>query len=218
MGKFIWHEHARYVSITASACKLATHLSFKVAAGLTNKKTDTVWAAYFAMVYRKFFWDFVNGIRRNPGGIQYVLKASLSPPVPECLLCISRPAKQDAFFISIIVKAPVIPIISLLLGLVILALEYPAPFIKGTSAYRSMVIRIVLLVFQVFFAILFYQVRRSCHNFYCHQMTESVLDATGDEWGHMVACRYLWIHPRHDVRGSDGRSKGQQSQEGACLD
>jgi len=89
------------------------------------------------MVYRKFFWDFVNGIRRNPGGIQ--------------------PAKQDAFFISIIVKAPVIPIISLLLGLVILALEYPAPFIKGTSAYRSMVIRIVLLVFQVFFAILFYQ-------------------------------------------------------------
>jgi len=117
MGKFIWHEHARYVSITASAY--------------------TVWAAYFAILYRKFFWDFVSGIRRNPGGIQ--------------------PAKQDAFFISIIVKAPVIPIVSFLLALVILALEYPAPFMKGTSAYRSMVIRIVLLVFQVFFAILFYQ-------------------------------------------------------------
>jgi len=117
MGKFIWHEHARYVSITASVY--------------------TVWAAYFGLVYRKFFWDFVSGIRRNPGGIQ--------------------PAKQDAFFISIIVKAPVIPIMSLLLGLIILALEYPAPFMKGTAAYRSLVIRIVLLIFQVFLALLFYQ-------------------------------------------------------------
>jgi hypothetical protein len=117
MGKFIWHEHARYVSITASAY--------------------TVWAAYFGMVYRKFFWDFVHGIRRNPGGIQ--------------------PANQDAFFISIIVKAPVIPILSLLLGLSILALEYPAPFVKGTSAHRSMVVRVVMLLFQVVLGLLFYQ-------------------------------------------------------------
>jgi len=89
------------------------------------------------MVYRKFFWDFVSGIRRNPGGIQ--------------------PAKQDAFFISIIVKAPVVPILSLLLGLSILALEYPAPFMKGTAAYRSMVVKVVLLFFQVFLGLLFYQ-------------------------------------------------------------
>jgi hypothetical protein len=117
MGNLIWHEYARYVSITATVY--------------------TVWAAYFGLVYRKFFWDFVNGIRRNPGGLQ--------------------PAKQDAFFIAITVKAPVIPIISLILGLVILAFEYPAPFVKGTAAYRSLVLRVVLLVFQVFFAILFYQ-------------------------------------------------------------
>jgi hypothetical protein len=26
MGKFIWHEHARYVSITASVCKLTIRL------------------------------------------------------------------------------------------------------------------------------------------------------------------------------------------------
>jgi len=156
MGKFIWHEHARYVSITASVY--------------------TVWAAYFGMVYRKFFWDFVSGIRRNPGGIQ--------------------PAKQDAFFISIIVKAPVIPILSLLLGLSILALEYPAPFMKGTAAYRSMVVKVVLLFFPSF---------------------PWPVVLPGDKWCNMVACRYFWLYPRHYVRGSDGRSKGQQSQEGACL-
>ncbi|KAI0270762.1 hypothetical protein BGY98DRAFT_1091270 [Russula aff. rugulosa BPL654] len=118
MGKFIWHEHARYVAITASVY--------------------TVWAGYFGLIYRKFFWDFVSGTLRNPGGLQ--------------------PAKQDAFFIDIIVKAPVIPIISIILGLVIIALEYPAPFMKGLAAQRSMICKVVLLFFQAFFAILFYQV------------------------------------------------------------
>lgn len=33
---------------------------------------DTVWAALWAFVYRKFFWDFVSGTLRNPGGLQYV--------------------------------------------------------------------------------------------------------------------------------------------------
>jgi len=117
MGKFIWHEHARYVAITASVY--------------------TVWAGYFGLVYRKFFWDFVNGTLRNPGGLQ--------------------PAKQDAFFIDIIVKAPVIPIMSIILGLVITALEYPAPFMKGLSAQRSLICKVVLLLFQAFFAIFFYQ-------------------------------------------------------------
>jgi hypothetical protein len=117
MGKFIWHEHARYVSITASLY--------------------TVWAGYFGLVYRKFFWDFVSGIMRNPGGLQ--------------------PANQDAFFIDIIVKAPIIPIFSIILGLVIVAFEYPAPFMKGIAAQRSLISRVVLLFFQAFFAIFFYQ-------------------------------------------------------------
>ncbi|KAN0109102.1 hypothetical protein V8E52_009624, partial [Russula decolorans] len=71
----------------------------------------TVWAGFFGLVYCKFFWDFVNGTLHNPGGIQL--------------------AKQDAFFIDIIVKAPVIPIISMILGFVIVTLKYPAPFMKG---------------------------------------------------------------------------------------
>ena len=33
---------------------------------------DTLWAALWAFVYRKFFWDFVSGTIRNPGGVQYV--------------------------------------------------------------------------------------------------------------------------------------------------
>jgi len=117
MGNLVWHEYSRYVSITASLY--------------------TVWAGYFGLLYRKFFWDFVSGIKRNPGGLQ--------------------PANQDAFFIDIMVKTPVIQIISILLGLTILALEYPAPFMKGTAAHRNLITRVVLLVFQVFFAIMFYQ-------------------------------------------------------------
>ncbi len=121
---------------------------------------DTVWAGYFGLLYRKFFWDFVSGIRRNPGGIQcvpifhplfvFIQSFPLFPP---------RPAKQDAFFIAIMVKAPVIQIISILLGLVVLAFEYPAPFMRGTAAHRNLVTRVVLLTFQIFFAIMFYQVR-----------------------------------------------------------
>ena len=57
---------------------------------------------------------------------------------------------QDTFFIDIPVKSPVIEIISLNLGLVILGLEYPAPFMKGTVTYQGLVARVVLLVFQVF--------------------------------------------------------------------
>jgi len=61
------------------------------------------------------------------------------------------------FFIDIMVKVPVIQILSILLGLVILAVEYPAPFMKNTSAHRSLVVKVVLLVFQTFLAIMFYQ-------------------------------------------------------------
>ncbi|KAF8340900.1 hypothetical protein F5887DRAFT_978322 [Amanita rubescens] len=50
MGKLIWHQYARYVSIVASF--------------------SAVWASYFGFFYRKFFWDFFGGILRNPGGLQ----------------------------------------------------------------------------------------------------------------------------------------------------
>ncbi|CAL1707236.1 unnamed protein product [Somion occarium] len=117
MGNLIWHEYARFVSLSAT--------------------TYTIWSAFWGFFYRKFFWDFVGGTIRAPGGIQ--------------------PASNVAFLITIIVKAPVVQILSMVLGFGLLALDYPAPFLKGTSIYRSFVFRIVLLILQAFFAILYYQ-------------------------------------------------------------
>ena len=72
-----------------------------------------------------------------------------------------RPANNVGFFIDIIVKAPIVQILLMLHGFALLALEFPAPFLKGTGIYRSIPLRIVMLLGQAFLAILFYQVR-SC--------------------------------------------------------
>jgi len=117
MGNLIWHEYSRYVSLTASVY--------------------TVWASFWGLFYRKFFWDFVGGIVRNPGGIQ--------------------PSPNAAIFITLIVKAPVIQILTMLTAFFMIALEFPMPQLKGTVIHRSIVLRIVMLVMQAFMAILFYQ-------------------------------------------------------------
>jgi len=117
MGNLIWHQYSRFVSITASVY--------------------AVWASFFGLFYRKFFWDFVGGTLRDPGGLQ--------------------PAKSAAFFITIIVKVPVIQMITMVLGIFMIALEFPLPQLKKLSIYRNLVFRVVLLLFQAFFAFLFYQ-------------------------------------------------------------
>jgi len=117
MGNLVWHEYARLISITATVY--------------------TVWAGFWGLMYRKFFWDFVGGTLRDPGGLQ--------------------PAPSAAAFIAVIVKVPLIQSFSILLGLGVLAIEYPIPQIKSTTIYRSLVLRVVLLIFQAFLAILFYQ-------------------------------------------------------------
>ncbi|KAI0355737.1 hypothetical protein OH77DRAFT_1424686 [Trametes cingulata] len=117
MGNLIWHEYARYVALSATVY--------------------TIWASFWGFYFRKYFFDFVNGIIRSPGGVQ--------------------PAASDSIFVSIIVKAPVVQILSMLLGFGYLMLDYPAPFLKNTAIHRSFPIRIVLLLLQSFFAILFYQ-------------------------------------------------------------
>jgi len=117
MGNLVWHEYARYVSITASAY--------------------AVWCSFFALFYRKFFWDFIGGTLRDPGGLQ--------------------PAPSAAIFITLIVKLPIIPIINAIVALFILAVENPLPLLKSMSIQRSLILRVVLLVFQTFFSILFYQ-------------------------------------------------------------
>jgi len=117
MGNLIWHEYSRLVSIAASVY--------------------AVWAAFFGLFYRKFFWDFVGGTLRDPGGIQ--------------------PSPNAAVFIAVIVRVPLVPIFTMILGMIILAIEFPLPMIKKFSFYRNFLVRIVLLLFQVFLTILFYQ-------------------------------------------------------------
>jgi len=117
MGNLIWHDWARLVSITA--CIYG------------------VWGGYWGIFYRKFFWDFVGGTLRDPGGMQ-------------------APASA-AFFIAIIVKAPIIQILVMLHAAFMLALEWPLPFMKTLSIQRSFALKAVLLVMQASLAILFYQ-------------------------------------------------------------
>lgn len=117
MGNLVWHQYSRYVSITASIY--------------------AIWASFWGFFYRKFFWDFVGGTLRDPGGIQ--------------------PSKNAAIFISLIVKAPIIQIFAMIFGFMILALETPLPLIKQYSFYRSLVLRVILLLFQAFLTVLFYQ-------------------------------------------------------------
>jgi len=117
MGNLIWHEYARYVSLTATIY--------------------TIWASFWGFFYRKFFWDFVGGTLRDPGGLQ-------------------APA-SSAIFVTIMVKMPIVQIITMLTAFFILALEFPLPQLKGTSIGRSIVLRIVMLLMQCFLTILFYQ-------------------------------------------------------------
>lgn len=72
-----------------------------------------------------------------------------------------RPSNKDAFFITIIVKIPIIQIIAMLIAFFMIALEFPIPQLKSLAIYRSIPFRIVMLFFQAFFCILFYQVSYS---------------------------------------------------------
>ncbi|KAF8635237.1 hypothetical protein AX17_004010 [Amanita inopinata Kibby_2008] len=117
MGNFVWHNYARHVSITASIY--------------------AIWAGFFGLFYRKFFWDFVGGILRDPGGIQ--------------------PSPKSALFITLIVKFPAVQSVAIIVGALLTGLEYPLPQLKSTAIYRSLVLRVVLLLFQAFFTALFYQ-------------------------------------------------------------
>lgn len=69
-----------------------------------------------------------------------------------------RAPPRSALFVMIIIKAPIVQIISVALAGFIIALEFPAPFLKGTRFHRSIVLRIPLLLLQVSLAALFYQV------------------------------------------------------------
>jgi len=136
MGVFIWHDWARFVSISASVY--------------------LVWAAIWGIFWRKFFWDFI-----SPAGVA-IIDRNTTIPSGSFLTCTLNcggiiPGPQDAFFVEVIVTLPLVQIFGMILGIFMVTLEYPAPFLKDTSVHRSIVFRIVLLVFQAFIAVLFYQ-------------------------------------------------------------
>jgi sulfate adenylyltransferase (ADP) / ATP adenylyltransferase len=69
-----------------------------------------------------------------------------------------RPAPGAAVFITLIVKNPIIQIFAMLLGFFMIALEFPIPQLKGMAFQRSFALKIVLLLFQAFICVLYYQV------------------------------------------------------------
>jgi len=117
MGHLIWHRYSRLVSISSSVY--------------------AIWAAFWGLFYRKFFWDFIGGTLQDPGGIQ--------------------PSPKVAIFVAIIVDFPIIQILTMIIAAFILCIELPLHFIKTLSLYRSLILRIVLLIFQACLVLLFYQ-------------------------------------------------------------
>ncbi|KAI9569651.1 ATP adenylyltransferase-domain-containing protein [Boletus coccyginus] len=117
MGNLVWHDLCRFISIAASVY--------------------AVWASFWGILFRKFFWDIIGGVLRNPGGIQ--------------------PSPKVHVFVAVIVKTPIVQFVTMILGFIIIALEYPLPFVKGSPIHRSIPLRIVLLILLSFLAALFYQ-------------------------------------------------------------
>jgi len=124
MGKFIWHDWARFVSMSAS-CYL-------------------VWAAIWGILYRKFFFDFVD--RTYTTG---------TPPLP-------IPNEKFGAILAVIVSIPLVQIVAMMMALVAIAFEYPAPFLKDTFMERNFTFKAVFLVLQATLAILFYQGTNAC--------------------------------------------------------
>lgn len=125
MGVFVWHQWARLVSLTAGIY--------------------AIWAGFWGILFRKFFWDFIGG--------------HLVAPAPGAGLFSGGmiPAKSAAPFIAIIVTVPVIQILTIIMGLVTVLLEWPLPMMTKLPIYRSLVFRVVWLLLLAFVSVLFYQ-------------------------------------------------------------
>ncbi|KAK4687385.1 hypothetical protein P7C73_g2743, partial [Tremellales sp. Uapishka_1] len=138
MGNLVWHQWGRLLAL-ASASYL-------------------VWASFWAFFYRKFFWDMIGGTL-GPAGIMFVGPVSFIAALPmvKKLRPLSSPGSNSTIFVDLIVKIPLLQIFTLLHGIIALALEYPLPFIKGTSVHRSFLFRVVFYPATALVAIMIYQ-------------------------------------------------------------
>jgi len=119
----------------------------------------------------------------------------------------------------VIVKAPVIQLISVVLAGFIIALEFPVPFLKGTRFHRSIVARIPLLLVQAFLAVLFYQVSPRCsvpvYGVYCSQCEYRLCDHQGTNgaiWSLIAAGGYARavMLGEEMKEAKENRGKGEQ--------
>jgi len=100
------------------------------------------------------------------------------------------PGPGSSFFVTIIVKVPVVQIVNILNGLFTLALEWTIPFLQGTAPHRSFVFRSVFYVWCAFTAMLVYQ------------------SVDGGVYYLITAWAYLQATKRKEVmEGSDRRGK-----------
>ncbi|KZO92602.1 hypothetical protein CALVIDRAFT_567275 [Calocera viscosa TUFC12733] len=117
MGNLIWHDWAHFLGLTSA--------------------TYALWAGFWGLFFRKFFWDMIGGTL-GPQGI--------------------IPGPNSAFFEVIIVQIPLVQILTMVLSVVLLMLELPpVQAIKDSFAYRNFMFKASLYFILAFHTILFYQ-------------------------------------------------------------
>jgi len=130
MGKFVWHSWAQIVSIFA--CVYAS------------------WSGIWGIVFRKFFWDFVDGTLTGAPAEFTGLKCDRD------MLCGIIPSQAATPFVTITVNAPVCQIAAVIIGLALGALE-TLPALEKTALHRSFIFKGAILFVQAFMTILYYQ-------------------------------------------------------------
>jgi len=130
MGNFIWHMWAQYVSIFACVY--------------------TAWAGFWGILFRKFFWDFVDGTLTGKPAEFTGLRCDID------LACGIIPSAAAQPFIMMIVTMPVAQIMAIIIAIGLFCLEY-LPALEKLSIYRSFMFKGFILCIQTFFAVLFYQ-------------------------------------------------------------
>jgi len=130
MGKFIWHTWAQFVAIFACVY--------------------TAWASIWGILFRKFFWDFVDGKLTGKPAEFTGLVCDID------LTCGIIPSASAQPFVAVIVNAPIVQIFALIISVCLLALEW-LPQAEKLGLYRSFIFKGAVLVIQAFLAVLFYQ-------------------------------------------------------------
>ncbi|EJT97409.1 hypothetical protein DACRYDRAFT_25166 [Dacryopinax primogenitus] len=117
MGNLVWYEWAHYLGLTSAAYAL--------------------WAGFWGLFFRKFFWDMIGGTL-GPAGI--------------------IPGPGSALFVAVIVQVPLVQILTMILSVVILMLELPPlKSMKESFVYRNFMFKASLYFGLAFLSVLFYQ-------------------------------------------------------------